>query len=113
MEKTITYFGQQVKVACDGKCNKAWGINNRPRIEFSKEDPDDMAFLSDDEIKENAPADPGTYEGGCTKPVDDSEKPNKWCVRECERCAFEENGKLILRDFSKRHYNQSWKHENK
>jgi hypothetical protein len=110
MEKIITYFGQQVKVACDGKCSKAWGINNRPRIEFSKEDLDDMVFLSDDEIKENAPENPGTYEGGCAKPIDDDEKPNKWCVRECERCAMEEDGKLELPDFTKRQYNQPSKH---
>ncbi len=32
MEKIITFAGQPAKVGCDEKCNKAWGINNRPRI---------------------------------------------------------------------------------
>ena len=82
MEKIITYFGQQSKVACDEKCNKAWGINNRPR---NPEDEDE--FLPDNQLGE-APIDPGTYEGGYAKPTDKSNIPNKWCVRECERCAI-------------------------
>ena len=31
MKKQITYCGQQVFVSCDEKCDKAWGINNRPK----------------------------------------------------------------------------------
>ena len=49
MEKIIQYFDQPCKVACDEKCEKAWGINNRPRVQLS-DDPDDYAFLSDDEL---------------------------------------------------------------
>lgn len=113
MEKIITYFGQDMKVGCDEKCNKAWGINERPKIEFDVNDEDDTAFLSDGELGD-APIDPGTYEGGHAKPTDKSQIPNKWCVRECERCARSSPSKshlpLELTDFSKRVYNQPWKH---
>ena len=114
MEKIITYFGQDAKVGCDKKCNKAWGHNSRPKIEFDENEPDDYAYLSDDEIGE-APEDPGTYEGGHAKPIDETQIPNKWCVRECERCAIskpnESHLELELPDYSKRNYNQPWKHE--
>jgi hypothetical protein len=114
MEKIITYFDQNAKVGCDQKCNKAWGINGRPKVEFDENEPDDYAFLSDDELSE-APEDPGTYEGGHAKPTDKSQIPNKWCVRECERCSMskpnESHLPLQLPDYSKRNYNQPWKHE--
>jgi len=105
MEKIITYFGQKAKVACDEKCNKAWGINNRPKKYLSK-DEDDFVWLSDNELGE-APENPGTYEGGDAKPNAKSEEiPNKWCIRECERCKIskpgEWNNPIILRDFSQR-----------
>lgn len=132
MEKVITYMGQKVKVGCDEKCNKAWGVNRRPRVYselgekiyglngesiYPKEelkDIDDHAMCSDDELGE-APTNPGTYEGGEAKPTHSSQIPNKWCVRECERCDWSEPGKfnepLVLKDFSKRRYNQPWKHK--
>lgn len=31
VESMIVYFGQQAKVACDGNCKKAWGMNSRPQ----------------------------------------------------------------------------------
>lgn len=112
MEKLVLYFAQPAKVACDERCEKAWGLNNRPKVVFS-DDPDDYAFLSDDELGE-APIDPGTYEGGHAKPQGKRGIPNKWCVRECERCAMsrvgESNLPLLLPDFSERIYNQPWKH---
>jgi hypothetical protein len=77
-EANITYFRVPAKVACDGKCKKAWGRNTRPR------NPDDT-FKQDRELG-IAPLDPGTYEGGYAKPVRAKYFPNKWCVRECERC---------------------------
>lgn len=105
MEKIIKFFGQTAKIACDGKCNKAWGRQNRPRIQLSEDDEDDYTFLADEELGE-APKDPGTYEGGHAKPTNPREIPNKWCVRECERCAISLPGKwmepLKLPDFSKR-----------
>jgi len=107
MEKYIQYFGQQAKVSCDEQCNKAWGNNTRPRVSLS-DDEDDYAYLADHEL-DDAPADPGTYEGGHAKPIDPIEKGNKWCVRECERCAMSKPGEwnkpLSIPDFSKRVYN--------
>ena len=90
-EAIITYFGHPMKVACDRHCNKAWGINNRPRVQLS-EGEDDYAYLADSELGD-APFNPGTYEGGDAKPDSPDEFPNKWCVRECERCASSAPGK--------------------
>ena len=113
MEKIITYFGQPMKVKCDEKCNKAWGVSQRPSESLS-DDEDNIVFLSDDELG-LAPIDPRTYEGGEGKPVFPYEKPNKWCVRECERCAKSELGKyndpLEIDDFSKRIYNKPQNNE--
>lgn len=97
--KTITYFGKSVRFSCDEKCSKAWGINSRPRIQLS-DDIDDYAFLADDEVGE-APMNPGTYDGFDTKPVSPELFPNKWCLRECERCQRE----FEIVDFTKRFYN--------
>ena len=101
MKSTILYCGRSIVVSCDEKCNKAWGVNNRPKVQLSG-DPDDYEFLSDFELGE-APVDPGTYEGGHAKPTNKAEIPNRWCVRECERCLFlepEERRKNL--DFTKR-----------
>lgn len=110
----ITYCGQAMKVACDERCDKAWGRNNRPRVEFDREEPDDYALLADGELGE-APVDPGTYEGNDAKPVDKVGIPNRWCVRECERCACSRPGKshlpLALPDFSVRGYNMPDRHQ--
>jgi len=107
MEKIILYFGQAAKVACDEKCNKAWGISSRPSESLS-DDPDDIDWLSDSELGD-APENPGTYEGGHAKPTDLKQAPNKWCVRECERCAIskigQSNAPLALKDWSVRVFN--------
>ncbi len=78
------YCGQSVWLACDGQCNKAWGICARPSIQIS-EDPDDIVWLADHELGD-APEDPGTYEGGYGKPIIPCH--NKWCARQCERSAI-------------------------
>ncbi len=104
MEKIIRYFGHLAKVACDEKCDKAWGTIGRPRIQLS-DDEDDYEYLSDKELGQ-APANTGVYEDGQDKPASKEEIPNKWCVRECERCAMSLPGKhmepLPLKDFSVR-----------
>jgi hypothetical protein len=106
--KAIVYFGKPAVIACDAKCNKAWGINNRPRVEFGEED--DYAYIPDQELGE-APTDPGTYEGGQGKPQTKEERLNKWCARECERSELGKQWELIeLSDFSKPIYNMPWKH---
>lgn len=109
--KAITYFAKPCAVACDAKCEKAWGINNRPQVQFDKNDDDDTAYLPDDDLG-IAPDDPGTYEGGYGKPQLPNQRLNKWCVRECERSAIADLGELVeLPDFSTLVYNQPWKHE--
>lgn len=111
--RQITYFGQQAVVVCDAKCSKAWGFRNRPRLDLS-DDPDDYALLADREVGD-APADPGDYEGGHAKPTHPDERLNKWCVRACERLEMSKPGKatetVAARDFSRRVFNQPWKHE--
>src|SRR5258708_1531509 len=89
--KSITYFGGLATHACDGQCDKAWGINSRPSVAahtpgFNGDPHDDYAYLADDELG-IAPRDPGTYEGGYGKPkrARGPEDINKCCVRECER----------------------------
>ena len=89
-EKLITYCGQTAKVNCDGRCHKAWGINNRPKIQLS-DNVDDYKYYPDDDLPD-APGDPGTYEGGIAKPSSAEEFLNKWCVRECERCNMSDPG---------------------
>lgn len=80
------YFNKSCAGYCDGMCNKAWGICNRPKRQLS-DDPDDYEYLSDNELGE-AQIDPGTYEGGYAKPLVQPTIHNKWCVRECERFHF-------------------------
>ncbi|KVP75326.1 hypothetical protein WJ93_07880 [Burkholderia ubonensis] len=78
-------------------------------VRFDPLDPDDVAYKADGELGE-APADPGTYEGGDAKPANPAGM-NRWCSRECERSSIFEFGQEVkLRDFSQRSYNQPWKH---
>jgi hypothetical protein len=113
MNKLILYNGKKERIACDENCNKAWGIVVRPKIQLS-DDEDDTVYLSDLELG-LAPIDPGTYECDCAKPIDANQIPNKWCVRQCERSCLLEEGQSLdsLVDFSKRVYNQPWKHAKK
>lgn len=79
-------------LACDGRCDKAWGINGRPSRKLSKH-PDDYVFLGDDELGTAPP--PGktvdVSDGGDMKPSAvaltsaDGDRMNKWCDRSCER----------------------------
>jgi hypothetical protein len=104
-EAMIRYFGHAAKVACDGNCKKAWGVNTRPREQLSE---NEFVFLADGELGE-APEDPGTYEGFQGKPKSSEGFPNKWCVRECERCSISRLGEsekpLEIRSYSERVYN--------
>lgn len=105
MINIILFFGQKMKIVCDEKCEKAWGKNNRPRILLSEDGEDNFVLLADSELG-IAPQDPGTYEGSDAKPTESWEKPNKWCVRECERCNKSRPGEHLLPldpiDFSQR-----------
>lgn len=97
-------------LACDGNCSKAWGITSRLKTQLGADD-DDVVYLADGELGQ-APADPGTYEGGCAKPSSPQDM-NRWCSRQCERSdmASTVDG-LKLRDWSARLLNQPWKHGN-
>lgn len=116
--KAILFFGSPCVLACDAKCHKAWGIQNRERVlmagdpyedgisekeMFSREN--DWAYLADHELGK-APDDPGTYEGDCAKPTSPDERLNKWCARECERSTMVDVGEVIeLPDFDHRYFN--------
>lgn len=125
MEKEIIYLGKSAVAICDEKCDKAWGINKRPRIypqlnnhkiygidgtdiypeEYYLDDNfqvDDCAYASDNELGK-APIDTGIIVDSDKKPTRKSQIPNKWCIRECERCVI--GDKPELKDFSKRYYN--------
>lgn len=100
IQKAVVMFGKPVTLACDANCDKAWGVNTRPSVQLSDVD-DDFAFLADGELG-IAPIDPGTYEGGHAKPAlrpMRGDAMNKWCARECERCA---RLPAALPDFSSR-----------
>jgi len=99
----VTIYGYKQTAICDGVCEKAWGISNRPKIQLS-DNPDDYMFLGDDDIVEYAPNYPRTFEGGVGKPLDRNH--NKWCYRECERCnLFKDGDKPYPKDLSKGIYN--------
>ena len=83
---SITHFGKTVVVYCDRKCTKAWGVNSRPTRNKWWESKDEEPIYYEDNELGNAPMDPGTYEGGEGKPKSPDNFPNKWYVRECERC---------------------------
>jgi len=102
--KQIVYCGNTRILVCDANCQKAWGLNNRPRVKLSGNE-DDYAMLADDELGE-APANPGTYEGGCGKPQNLAERLNRWCARECERSVLAAPGDdFALPDYRTRYYN--------
>jgi len=93
----ITYCGQKAIVYCDKKCDKAWGINSRPIVKENGSE-----YYKNDNELDNAPKNPGTYEGGIGKAMF-PESHNKWCVRECERSSLNRPGSVIIKsDFSKR-----------
>lgn len=99
--KSIIFFGQPTHVVCDAHCEKAWGSNNRPKVQLSA-DPDDYEYLADHELG-IAPIDPGTSEGDHAKPRYLEERLNKWCTRECERSELVRDLEdFTLPDFSKR-----------
>lgn len=100
LQKRILFCGRQRILACDGRCDKAWGINGRPQHFFLGEetDPDDYVWHTDDEL--GAAPGPGhtvgISEGGHLKPsaepLQDAQRMNKWCARECERSVMVDVG---------------------
>lgn len=99
VSKRIVWFGTVTELRCDGRCDKAWGINGRPRTSLGS-DPDDYVYKRDSELA-SAPGPGltvGLSEGGDMKPsalpITDGAQMNKWCARECERSVFGEDTKL-------------------
>jgi hypothetical protein len=90
IETEILAYGKTWTFKCDGRCDKAFGINGRPKRMLG-DDEDDYVALSDAEVGEAPPPGKtvGLSEGGEMKPsatpTDDPRVVNKWCVRECER----------------------------
>lgn len=96
----IIYCGPVVVLACDARCDRAWGITIRPRVDADLKDQGSHAFQTDSELGE-APADPLTREGGVGKPRNPEERLNKWCTRECERSVMVAPGEdFDLPDFA-------------
>jgi hypothetical protein len=65
--KPVLYCAQQVCVACDGRCDLAWGRDWQGPRDWP------------------APDDPGTAEGPDSKPKSPEQRLNRWCARQCER----------------------------
>jgi hypothetical protein len=107
-----TWLGQSAVIMCDGKCSKAWGEGQRPKIILS-DNPGDNLFFADDELG-TAPILPSVGKG-TGKPVDLSEFPTKWCELWCERKVVKPEDEQIdllndLPDWSKRRYAMPWMH---
>lgn len=108
-----TWVGGNV-LECDGRCDKAWGINGRPKLFYRAEeegeekpsplkkgeeprDVDDYVYVRDSELLGKAPGPGetvGISEGGHCKPsaeplgAGDGLRMNEWCARECERSGW-------------------------
>lgn len=92
LAKPILYCDTWMVLACDGRCDKAWGIQGRATRKLSA-DEDDYVYLGDGELGV-APG-PGETaiieEGEDRKPSatalceTDSARMNRWCARQCER----------------------------
>lgn len=104
LQKDIIFFGDQCTVACDGRCDKAWGIQGRPRHRFQPEDvdPDDYVYIGDDALG-TAPPPYQTEiisEGLNIKPSavahSDGTLLNRWCTRQCERSAIVDRGDPVV-----------------
>lgn len=109
--------------ACDGRCEKAWGVSSRPRVVFPNEknpkDLGDFYYLADQELG-NAPDDPGTnVRGGDRKPQFGYEPLNSWCRNECERSGAVYDGEIpkyitnptiLYPNWSHRKFSMPWRH---
>ena len=105
-------------LSCDGRCDKAWGMNGRPKLFWQEEegeekprplkegeeprDEDDYVYVKDSElgIAPGPGETVGISEGGHMKPSasplreEEGERMNKWCARECERSGWNERPDL-------------------
>lgn len=88
MIASIIPFGTEGNgiIICDGKCQKAWGIDQRPKRKLSLEE-DDWVYIRDSLLGE---AEGGSdTEGGDGHPLRYNcpvvSRHNRWCARACER----------------------------
>lgn len=105
--RVVTAYGERMALGCDGRCERAYGRQDRPKVFAGTGNDDDWAWLADSEIKELAPENPGSYEGGVGKPKEAADRLNRWCFRECERSVFAGSRETLveLPNLSKRYYN--------
>lgn len=78
IQTDIRFFGGPATVSCDGRCDKAWGMSQRPKVQLSDNE-DDFVFVRDS-LLGTAPVDPGTYEGDCAKECERSVLGNSTSV---------------------------------
>lgn len=103
LAKAITFCGQATILICDGQCNKAWGLNSRPKDRHDHGMLAGVLMYKSDSEAGDAPLDPGTEEGGDSKPTSPNERLNKWCARECERSTLSGvNEEFVIPDWSTR-----------
>jgi hypothetical protein len=108
----IIWFEGPALIACDHRCDKAWGMNGRlatigsyapAQIQLSDDD-DDHVNLADAEVG-IAPEDTGWSEGPDGKPWF-PERHNRWCARECERSSIIDPGDAVkITDYRQRVFN--------
>ena len=89
IQRSMMFLGEIHIVACDGRCDKAWGVDDRPTNRLGS-DHNDFEWLADGELGQ-APIDPGSLssDNGVRKPllVRGPDDVNEWCVDRCERMA--------------------------
>ena len=92
LARPMLFCGREIVLACDGRCDLAWGMERRRRRMLSAGDPDDFVYLGDGHPDVGSPPPPRELgcEGGDFKPsavqlTDGSDKMNRWCARQCER----------------------------
>lgn len=108
-EQVVHVCGRAQTLSCDGRCEKAWGVSQRPSRALAEDEPDDVEYLADGELG-TAPEHPGTWEGGDTKPAP-GHPMNRWCLRECERSVRALPGVTpVLPGWATPVLNQPWKH---
>jgi hypothetical protein len=95
LARPILFCDDWAIITCDGRCDKAWGMQNRPKRMLSA-DPDDYVYLADDDpmIGQTPNSSELGSEGDEEKPSDSALQAkysylmNRWCARACERATM-------------------------
>lgn len=91
MHSSRVFTNIYVLYACDGNCDLAWGIFDRPTKKLS-DNPDDVFYIGDEELMFKIAPDSNII-------VDGEEQihssfliaHNKWCIKQCERLVYAES----------------------